>query len=308
MKKVTLCGAAEIPDAQISLVTIGARFEGKWLFCRSRASRAWEIPNGQRQAGETAETAARRELCRQTGVLEAQVLPVSAYGVVEDEKCTYGMLFFADVKELRERPVAGEEAKAFEVLPEAFEEPDIQKELHRAIQNWLNTRTNSGELWDVYDEKRQLTGKLHPRGEPMKKGEYHLSVYVWMLNSHGEFLITKRSPNKGFPNMWETTGGAAVAGDDSLAAALREAKEETGLVLNPHRGCCIKSYRHRDFFADVWLFRQDFDLADVVLQEGETCDKMYATPAKIRELAEAGLFLRYVHLDEVLAIVEEKQK
>ncbi|WP_008826837.1 NUDIX hydrolase [Haloplasma contractile] len=37
-----------------------------------------------------------------------------------------------------------------------------------------------------------------------------LSIHVWILNEEGEFLITKRTPNKSLPNMWETSGGATL--------------------------------------------------------------------------------------------------
>ena len=101
----------------------------------------------------------------------------------------------------------------------------------------------------------------------MPEGDYHLSVHVWIQNSRGEFLNTKRSPNKGYPNMWESTGGSALAGDDSLTAALREVKEETGLLLKPERGHILHQYAGEDCHTDVWLFETDFSLEDVTLQE-----------------------------------------
>ena len=30
------------------------------------------------------------------------------------------------------------------------------------------------ELWDVYNEQGNKTGRLHERGKPMKAGDYHL--------------------------------------------------------------------------------------------------------------------------------------
>ena len=172
-------------------------------------------------------------------------------------------------------------------------------------RGWLNTQSNAEELWDVYDENRNKTGKLHRRGDPLGEGEYHLVVSVWMRNSRGEYLLTKRSANKGFPNMWESTGGSALAGDDSLAAALREAKEETGLSLDENKGRCILSMRGKDNFIDVWLFEQDFDLNEVVLQPGETCDKMYANRDLIEKLASQGLFVRYSFFKDVLDIADK---
>lgn len=62
------------------------------------------------------------------------------------------------------------------------------------------------EMWDIVDQNGNKTGRLHERGRPMQKGEYPLSVSVWILNRQGEFLISKRAPAKTAPGMWETTG------------------------------------------------------------------------------------------------------
>ena len=86
------------------------------------------------------------------------------------------------------------------------------------------------EFWDILNDKGEKTGRIHERGKPMKDGEYHLEVYLWIENDKGEFLISKRSPNKSFPLLWECTGGNAVAGEDSLTTALKEVKEDLGLV------------------------------------------------------------------------------
>ena len=92
------------------------------------------------------------------------------------------------------------------------------------------------ELWDILDRNRQTTGRLHRRGDTLPEGDFHLTVHIWMRRSDGMFLLTKRSPNKTFPLLWETTAGSAIAGDDSLSAALREVREETGLILKPENG------------------------------------------------------------------------
>ena len=73
------------------------------------------------------------------------------------------------------------------------------------------------ELWDLLDEDGMPVGATHVRGEAMPHGAYHRVVEIFTLNSKGEMLVTKRSPEKKpYPNMWEITGGAVVAGEDSL--------------------------------------------------------------------------------------------
>lgn len=176
---------------------------------------------------------------------------------------------------------------------------DAVNQMFTHVQGWLNLQSSADELWDVYDEHRNSAGRLHRRGDPLPKGEYHLVVYVWMLNSRGEFLLTKRSPNKGFPNLWESTGGSALAGDDSLTAAMREVREETGLTLDPGKGRILFTLQGDNYFGDVWLFRQDFDLADVVLQKGETVDKMYADKEAILAMARSGEFVPCSYLERL---------
>ena len=74
------------------------------------------------------------------------------------------------------------------------------------------------EIWDLYDAERRRTGKTMMRGEPVPRGFYTLSVSVWLTNGRGEYLLSKRHPAKKFPNLWECTGGGALAGEESIEA------------------------------------------------------------------------------------------
>jgi len=159
------------------------------------------------------------------------------------------------------------------------------------------------ELWDVLDENRNPTGRLHRRGDPLPEGDYHLTVHIWMQRADGKFLLTKRSPNKTFPLMWETTAGSAIAGDDSLTAALREVNEETGLVLKPENGRLMMTCKASDHFADIWYFQQEFSLEDVKLLEGETCDARAVTKEEILELDRQGVLVPFVYLHELMDMV-----
>lgn len=295
----------EIADGKLAYVVACARHEGKWIFCRHKARSGWELPGGRRELGETLREAMERELWEETGAVNAELIPLCVYSVTQQEGTTYGALYFAKVLEIGELPKDYEigEISFRDHLPEDLTYPEIQPELYSYTQGWMNLQSNPGELWDVYDENRCKTGKLHRRGDPLKKGEYHLVVHVWIRRSDGRFLLTKRSPDKGFPNLWESTGGSALAGDDSLQAALREVREEMGLTLDPAFGERILSAREADYFRDVWLFRQDFALEDVVLQPGETVDKMLASTGEIRSLVEQKQFVPYDYLDALLSML-----
>ncbi len=71
------------------------------------------------------------------------------------------------------------------------------------------------EKWDVLTKTRELTGKIMDRGW-LKPGQFHLIVNVWIKNSKNEYLISKRTGNKRWPNLWGCTIGSAVTGDNSL--------------------------------------------------------------------------------------------
>jgi Isopentenyldiphosphate isomerase len=167
------------------------------------------------------------------------------------------------------------------------------------------------ELWDIVDEYGNKTGRLHKRGTPMKKGEYHLSVSVWILNNKGEFLISKRTPTQIASNMWETTGGSAIASENSLVAALRETKEELGIILNAEKGRIFTKYTYPHSSGDgvayfeVWIFVQEVDISTVVLQPTETCDVIWAGKEKIKQLIENGQFINYSYIDELFITASE---
>ena len=170
------------------------------------------------------------------------------------------------------------------------------------------------EIWDLYDENRNLIGKTIKRAEykaKIQENEYHIVVHIWIKNDNNEWLISKRTPNKHSPLLWECTGGSALAGEDSLTAALREVKEELGITLDKNKGKLYKTIKRTVYsdFCDVWLFEHNCSIDDIVLQPEETCDAMWASSEKIQELIDDGKFipldnLKYVY--ELLDIRKDK--
>ena len=293
--------ADTLPESTaLRFAVTAARHKGKWVYSRQKGRDTYENPGGHIEAGESCEEAAKRELYEETGASVFTLDFVSYYFTIRDEDKSWGALFFADISKFSPLPAFEmDEVAFFDRPPEKLTYPEIQPRLHNCVQNWLNLQSNSDELWDVYDSDRALTGKTHRRGDPLREGDYHLVVHVWIQNSADEFLITKRTPNKGYPNMWECTGGSAVTGDDSLAAAMREVREETGLNVSSANGSVIFTLKRNDCFADIWLFCQDFDINDVVYQPNETCGAMWASPDKIRQMIDSGEFIPFHYIDEL---------
>ncbi len=134
------------------------------------------------------------------------------------------------------------------------------------------------ELWDLLDGDGHLLGKTHIRGEALPPGTYHRVVEIFTVNSRGELLLTLRSPDKyPFPDMWEVTGGSVLAGEDSLTAARRELREETGLSVEDGEIEWIHTRRGKTVLMDVYLARKDAAISDLTMQEGETAAAQWVT-------------------------------
>lgn len=127
------------------------------------------------------------------------------------------------------------------------------------------------EMWDLYNGKREKTGERLRRGEPIPKGLYHLTVSAWIVNSQGQYLLSQRHIKKTYPFCWECTGGSVLVGEDSLSGAVREVREELGIILNPLKAEMVYHTRReavQDFY-DVWLFHADIDISKIKMQETE---------------------------------------
>lgn len=117
------------------------------------------------------------------------------------------------------------------------------------------------EFIDLYNDKRERLNIKQIRYSQRKKGEYYILINAWIINSNAEILLTRRQKRKSFPCMWECTSGAVLCDEDSLSAAIREVKEEIGIVLDKDKFKKILTIRNDDFdfFCDVWVINQDID-------------------------------------------------
>lgn len=130
---------------------------------------------------------------------------------------------------------------------------------------------------DVYDDQRCLTGRVHRRGTPWRKGEYGLVVCVWVYDGAGKILLTRRAPQKTFAGTWENSGGAAKAGEDSLRAICRELYEETGIRAGAEEFELLSTTRDKNTFYDHYCLRRDVPIEKIVLLPGETDRAKWAT-------------------------------
>lgn len=155
------------------------------------------------------------------------------------------------------------------------------------------------EVWDLYNERRELTGREHIRGEEIPQGYYHLVVHVWIKNRNGEYLISQRSADRPMhPLLWECVGGSAMKGEDSLTAALRETEEEVGVRLSPKDGKLIHSVVGRvvdgvsfSDIVDVWLFEYNGQVDLGLATTAEVAQTAWMKKPEIKQLFDDGKFV-----------------
>ena len=97
---------------------------------------------------------------------------------------------------------------------------------------------SDNELFDILNEKGEKTGQTMPRGEVHRTGALHGSVHIWVIRRRlegSEVLLQKRAHDKdSYPDCYDAAStGHIDAGEDSLAAAVREVGEELGLKVSP---------------------------------------------------------------------------
>ena len=156
------------------------------------------------------------------------------------------------------------------------------------------------EFNDIYDADRNLTGRVHRRGKPWKKGEYGLVVCAWVYDGNGKVLLTRRAPQKSFAGTWENSGGAALAGETSRQAMARELFEETGIRASEEEFEFLESGKDRNIHYDYYCLHRRTPLEEIVLLPGETDGAQWVTYEQVHEMIRAkqickiiaGQFLR----------------
>ena len=147
------------------------------------------------------------------------------------------------------------------------------------------------EIWDIYDIHKNKKNKFHKRGVPLDKGDYHIVIHSWVVNSNDEVILTKRHSSKKIcPNMWECTEGSIVAGESSVEGAIRELKEEIGLSFKIDDATFFTSFvlDFSNTIIDSYFFKRDVDINDLVLQENEVSEAIIVNEKVYREMCKNG--------------------
>lgn len=154
------------------------------------------------------------------------------------------------------------------------------------------------EIINLYDNKKHKLEKtlIRENGEP-SEGEFKLSVHLWIMNDAGEFLIQKRSCNrKANPNKWAFIGGAVDLNEESYQGAIREAREEMGISLNPENVEFLLGFKREHDFVDVFLAKDNTNINDIKMQEDEVSESKWVSPSELSQIINNGDFVPVINL------------
>src|SRR5918997_4236655 len=93
------------------------------------------------------------------------------------------------------------------------------------------------ELFDIVNADGTPTGRIKPRRDVHRDGDWHRAVHVWLAGrgDDGEpfLLFQRRGAEKDtWPNRLDATVGGHYRAGEQLHDALREVEEELGVSMN----------------------------------------------------------------------------
>ena len=113
------------------------------------------------------------------------------------------------------------------------------------------------DIFDVVNERDEVVDR-QPRSLVHQLGLLHRAVHVLVFNSRGQIFLQKRSMMKDRqPGLWDSSASGHVdSGEDYDTTAVREVREEIGLVLprTPVRLFKIDACSETDQ-EFVWVYR-----------------------------------------------------
>ena len=135
------------PDtlAPYKYVVVCAYYRGQWLMSRHRDRDTWETQGGHIEPGETPLQTARRELYEESGVTDAEVIPLCDYCGFTDTRSANGVVFLAVVNRLGTLPASEmADVRLFDDLPENLTYPNVSPRLYQEAAKRLADLAQGG--------------------------------------------------------------------------------------------------------------------------------------------------------------------
>ena len=167
----------------------------------------------------------------------------------------------------------------------------------------------SKEYLDILDINGNKIG-VKERIQASKDKDIYKIVYLWIINKENQILLQKRAiTKKSNPGKWDcAAAGHVLAGETSIEAIKREAKEEINLNIHENDLKLIYSGKGKDDkiqFHDVFLLRSNININEINLQKEEVEDVKFFKVNQLVEIYNNGNFANDFHNNEVIEIIKK---
>jgi len=139
------------------------------------------------------------------------------------------------------------------------------------------------EYIDILNISGEVSGKTCLKSEAHKKGLFHASVHIWIIDQEKNVLIQRRASNKDiFPNLWDVSvAGHISAAEKPEISAIREIEEEVGLSVSKEElhyiGTSKKNVIHTNNLIDnelhhIYICSKKFQIDTLKIQKEEVAE------------------------------------
>lgn len=128
------------------------------------------------------------------------------------------------------------------------------------------------ELWDAYDRSGNKLNFSIKRGETIPQNVYHILSDTVVRHQDGTYLLMQRAWElRRWAGMFQVgAGGHVLKGETPIECAIRELKEESGIVCNDLEELYIAVVDEQQSIFYGYLCITDCPKDSICLQKGET--------------------------------------
>ena len=139
---------------------------------------------------------------------------------------------------------------------------------------------------DLYTKDLALSGLTYYKGEKIPKNYYPLVVMIAIQNSKKEFLMQKRSLDKG--GDWGVTGGHPKHGETPYEGIITEVKEELGIDISNQEIIEFKRGFDGEECYVMYYTKIDLDLTKLNIQYDELSEVKWFSMKKLKNMVKKG--------------------
>lgn len=200
----------QMADDKLKFAVIAMRCQNGWVFVQHKQRATWELPGGHREAGETIEECALRELYEETGISNMRLTPVCVYGVQgrtrvnQSGEESYGMLYRGSCQNLPTLPeseIAKTAIFPLSALPKAWTYREIQpKLLYQCLRSQLSfhiaQEEDSEHIRTILQSLPDWFGIPEALEEYVRESQHHTRILCYEETQVIGFLVLKKTSPK----------------------------------------------------------------------------------------------------------------